>query len=271
MLSGIQWKILDALRKSEKPIGIRRISYMTGCSISETWRQIKKMEKMNIVTRVSYGKYKRYILNYRNPIAEPLLRLLETSERYSWLIGRDIYDAIKQLDKYYITGLFSVKGLVLNFVIPRKLIIATSREEVERVIMMKEWFNGIYGVEVVEKCVEKSLFIQDAYGINIASPEQAVADSATFFELDPMGNAEVLLLMLYRDLDFPLISKLTEIQKALYRIWFVMRLGRLMGMPLPSEDFRPAKMISDPSFEKMITAAFLRLIRSGQISGDKGW
>lgn len=271
MLSGIQWKILDALRKSEKPVGIRRISYMTGCSISETWRQIKKMEKMNIVTRVSYGKYRRYILNYRNPIAKPLLRLLETSERYSWLIGRDIYDAIKQLGKYYITGLFSVKGLVLNFVVPRKLIIATSGEEVEKATMMKEWFNGIYEIEVVEKPLEESLFIQDTYGINIASPEQAVADSATFFELDPMGNAEVLLLMLYRELDFPLISKLAEIQKARYRIWFVMRLGRLIGMPLPSEDFKPTEIVSDPNFEKIITAAFLRLIRSGQLTGDKGW
>ncbi|MGC9104246.1 MAG: hypothetical protein ACP5JF_05570 [Candidatus Methanodesulfokora sp.] len=271
MLSRVQWKIIDALRKSEKPIGVRRISYMTGCSISEIWRQIRKMERMNIVTRASYGSYRRYLLNYNNPIVEPLLRLLETSERYSWLMGRDIYSAIRQLEKYYITGLFSVKGLVLNLVIPRKFIIAVSRDEVGKAMTIREWFNGLYSIEIVEKCVEKSLFSQDIYGINMASLEQAIADSAAFFELDPMGNAEVLLLLLYRDLDFSLISKLTEMQEARYRIWFVMRLGRLMGMPLPSEDFKPKEKAGDPSFERMMTAAFLRLIRSGQISGDKGW
>lgn len=271
MFSGVQWRILDALRKSEKPLGIRKISQITGCSVSEIWRQTRKMEKMNIITKVSCNRYGRYLINRKNPIVEPLMKLLETSEKYSWLIGKDIHDAIRQLEKYYVTGLFPVKGLVSNFVIPRKLILAVNNEEVEKAMMIKEWFNGSYSIEVVEKQVEKSLFYQDIYGVNMAYPEQAVADSAAFFELDPMGNAEVLLLMLYRDLDFSLISRLAGEQKARYRIWFVMRLGRLMGIPLPTEDFKPKKTIRDQSFEKLVMAAFLRFIRSGQISGDKGW
>ena len=273
ILSKVQFRIIDTLRRSEKPLGIRLIAKLSNCSVSEVWRQIKNLEKLNIVISKRYGKYQRYVLNDKNPLAKVVVELATVVRDYSWLFGKDVVEAIKCLNDYYVSGFFAVRSFLESFVVLNRILLVVDRRERSEAEKISNWFDGVCKIDIIVKRVRDCVFFRDAFGVNVASVEQAVADTSAVFNVDPINNVEVLLLILYRRVNYSLLAKLLEYwgDQAKYRVWFVAKVGRVLGLPVPVEIFRPSRLERDKKFENLVVSRAIRLVRSGQIVRDKGW
>lgn len=273
MLSKVQFRIIDTLRRNEKPLGIRLIAKLSDCSVSEVWRQIKNLEKLNIVISKRYGKYQRYVLNDKNPLAKATIEFITVIRNYSWLFGKDVIEAIKCLNDYYVSGFFAVKGFLESFVVPDRVLLVVGKREENRARRISNWFDGVCKIDIMVKDIRDCVFFRDAFDVNVASVEQAIADTSAVFDVDPTNNVEVLLLILYRRVNYSLLAKLLEYwsDQAKYRVWFVAKVGRVLSLPVPVEIFRPSRLERDKEFEDLVVSRAIRLVRSGQIVRDKGW
>ncbi len=275
MFSRVQVEIVRALAEAREPLGARRIASMTDCSVSMVWRQLGRLSRLNIVIPVSYGRYRRYRLNWENPLARWLAGLHPLLNRYGWLIGRGLFEAISMLHSYYVSGVFALKGVLRDLSVPDSLLLVVGREEYDRALQISEWFKGVFRVDVIAKNLDECFYEEadSAVPYNYAVVEQAVADSAGTFSLDPVNNVEAVLLVLYHPLDYRLLRRALDGwgDEALFRVWYVMMLGRAMGIPLPASMFKPHFRVGDEGFERLVLPRVGRILRPDNIVRVKGW
>ena len=275
MFSRVQAGIVKVLMEANEPLGIRRIASKVGCSVSIVWRQIDRLSRLNIVIPVSYGKYRRYRLNMENPLAKWLAGLQVLIDRYSWIMGKDLLEAVSLLRNYYVSGVFVLKGVLRDLVIPNSLLLVVGKEDYDRALQISEWFKGIFRVDVIVRDLDKCFYgrADSATPYNYALVEQAVADSAGTFNHDPVNNVDALLLILYYPMDYGVLRRALNDwgSEALFRVWYTMMLGRTMGVPLPASMFKPKADVRDERFERLILSSSGRVLRPDNIVRVKGW
>ena len=76
-------RILETLiRNRGRLVGIRRISQLSGVTVSAVWRQIPALLRYGIIVEGQKGeKYKVYKLNKGSPLTEAILNLYETFKK----------------------------------------------------------------------------------------------------------------------------------------------------------------------------------------------
>lgn len=258
----------------KKPIGVRRIAFLAGCSVTEAWRQIQKLKLLNLVKQLPKGsKYRVYMLNSKSPLIKPLADLISVLNSYSFIIGKSLLEALNSLSRYYVSGLFAVKGLTMDFTVPEGLLLIVSREEAVKAYRIRDWFIGTYRVDVAVRNVDSAYYIpaNNVTPYNRATVEQAIADSAALFNLDPYNNVEVILLTLYRYLDFNTLLKALEEwgDEAKYRVWFTLLTGRSIGFPYPVSMFKPLRYSRDRFFELLVASRISRILIPNK--AERGW
>ena len=275
MFSRVQVRIVRVLMEADEPLGVRRIASRSGCSVSMVWRQLGRLSSLNMVIPVSYGRYRRYRLNWENPLTRWLAGLEDLVNRYGWLMGRDLFEAISALNRYYVSGVFVLKGVLRDFAVPDSLLLVVGRDEYDRALQVSEWFRGVFRVNVVVRDLDRCFYekADSATPYNYALVEQAVADSAGTFGLDPINNVDAVLLVLYYPLDYGLLRVALEGwgDEALFRVWYTMMLGRTMGVPLPAGMFKPGVRVGDEEFERLVLSRSSRILRPDNIVRVKGW
>ncbi|MEM2793119.1 MAG: hypothetical protein QW511_00530 [Candidatus Methanomethylicia archaeon] len=274
MFTGVQFRIIKALMKARRPIGIRILASMAGCSVVEVWRQVQKLVVLGLVKPLpKRSKYRIYVLNMESPLIKPLIDLINTVDSYEFIIGKNLIEAISSLNRYYVSGLFAVKGLIMDFVIPEGLLLIVDNMEKEKAYKIREWFKGIYRVDVVVRNIDSAYYIpaDDILPYNRAIVEQAIADSAALFNLDPYNNIEVILLVLYRYVDNDVLIKALEEwgDEAKYRVWLTLLTGRSLGFPYTTDMFKPLKYCRDKFFEFLLASRVPRVLIPDRIV--RGW
>lgn len=273
MLTWSLLSVVGAVASSPKPVGSRKIAELAGVSVAEAWRQARELEEWGVLLAVRGGRYRKYVVNNQHPLTPYLIGLWKEVGRFRWLMGKTLVEALSALDKAYVSGAYAVKSLLPDLAIPEGVLVVADADELSRVEELKEWFAGRYEVDVLVGDLSRAAYFKDPLGINVAYPEQAVADAAEAYPKDPINNLYALLLPLHTSIDFAALKRALDMwsEEALYRVWFVLRVGRLFGKPLPTSLFKPKRCFRDSVFERRAVAEAKRLLAPRRLVVDRGW
>lgn len=273
--------ILDILLRQRKSLGIYTIAKIGGISVSEVWRQIPRLCDYGLLIeerKGPSGKWKRYRINFDNPIVESLMRLYEQSKIVKQFVNLKPLDACNQmLKKYYVTGAYAIKEQSWNFVYPDGWMLAVDPSEYEKAELLKNCFINRWNFILLKKPIQNSDFFYDEFEkINKASPEQAVADGIVNYGQDP-NNIEILYFLLIEDLDWKQLLQILNHQwdkLARLRIYYLFVLARLLGGSLyPADLFRPNNplKLNEPRFMQDAMQACSRILLCNGIAQEQAW
>jgi len=279
--TSVKYKVLRVLIKEKKPLGINMIAKLSNCSISEVWRQIKKLLEYRIVLekRIGINKgIKKYIINRESPLTSIL------NELFSYL---DLLEDIKNLTpieacntilkKYYISGVYAVKELCWDIVYPDGFLLFIDEKEYFKAELIRSYFIDRYKINVIKKNINKCEYYFDDFElINKATIEQAIADSLSYYELDP-NNIEILYLILIEDINWKKLYKIIKEQydfEVFKRLWYILTIGRFLGSKIyPSDlfysDFNLKKI--DNNFKMDAKSACYRILLGNRIYKEQWW
>ncbi|MHA1298716.1 MAG: hypothetical protein ACTSO9_04645 [Candidatus Helarchaeota archaeon] len=271
LLSSIKQKLIDVLQQKE--LGIYSISKKLDISISETWRQMKQLEKLKVVESIKKGEhYKIFKLNQSNPICKKLLELkklidiknkiVELSKNQDTLVIID-----KILHDYYLSSSIILNGFSWDIPLDLNVIrIISTEKEKEKVQLLQNYIDFDVRCSYLSiKNFKKMKFYKD--NINLATLEQAIIDALASDFIDEIDFGIQALYL--ADIDYRTLSELAHSQycgKTVSMIRYAYIFARTFSLNYPVSIFYDKKNTLEKKFKNRVLQNFYRIFLGNGIA-----
>jgi len=279
--TSVKYKILRLLIKENKPLGIYTIAKLNNISVSEVWRQIKKLLEYKIIIEKKFGikkVMKKYLINIDSPIINVLNELFYYFDLLENIKDLNPIEACnKLLKRYYISGVYAVKEICWDIVYPDGFLLLVDEKEYLKAKLIMSYFIDEWNIIVIKKNINgHEYYFDDFELVNKATYEQAIADCLNYYNLDP-NNIEILYLILIEDINWKKLYKIIKNQwgyLVFKKLWYILTIARFLGGRIyPSDlfysDYNLRKI--DNKFKEDAKFACYRILLGNGIYKEQWW